>query len=192
MSDSLNQFFGFLCGQNPDHTWAPGGILLPVCQRCTGLYVGAAVAALLHWWLKPRLTPRFLWAHGVFLALMAPCGFHWVPQGPALRTISGLLFGFGVTAFLKAPLVKSEIRNPKSETNSKSQSAVTYYTGLTITLLLVPLLAARGGWLAAALFSGAAFFGAVALAIMILADTGIALAGLRERVRCRADAGAGP
>ena len=45
MLEFLGQCFAFLCGQNPEHTWAPGGLLLPCCQRCLGLYVGAGIAA---------------------------------------------------------------------------------------------------------------------------------------------------
>jgi hypothetical protein len=32
---------------------------------------------------------------------MVPFGFHWVPQGPMLRTVTGLLFGFGLVAYLR-------------------------------------------------------------------------------------------
>jgi uncharacterized membrane protein len=100
MLEILNHLFAAVCGQNPSHTWAPGGLLLPCCQRCLGLYAGAAVAIATHWWLRPRLTARFLEVQGAFLLLMAPFGFHWVPQGPVLRTITGMLFGFGVVTYL--------------------------------------------------------------------------------------------
>ena len=104
MPEILAHWFAAVCGQDPGHTWAPGGILLPCCQRCTGLYVGAAVAMLLHLWLRPKLTGRFLEIHGAFLLAMVPLGFHWVAQGPVLRTISGVLFGFAVVTFLWLPL----------------------------------------------------------------------------------------
>src|ERR1035438_5086965 len=89
----LAHWFAAVCGQNPGHTWAPGGIMLPCCQRCAGLYVGAGMAALLHLWLRPRLSGRFLEVHGAFLLAMAPFGFHWLPDGPMLRTATGVLFG---------------------------------------------------------------------------------------------------
>jgi len=93
--ETLAQLFGVVCGQNPDHTWMPGGLLLPCCQRCLGLYVGAAVAVGLHGWLRPQLSGRFLEVHGLFLLLMVPFGFHWLPQGALVRTGTGVLFGFG-------------------------------------------------------------------------------------------------
>jgi len=69
-----------------------------------GLYVGAGAAALLHLWLRPKLSGRFLEIHGAFLVVMVPFGFHWVAQGPVLRTLTGVLFGFGVVTFLWLPL----------------------------------------------------------------------------------------
>jgi hypothetical protein len=125
MLDILGHWFAAVCSQAPWHTWAPGEIPLPCCQRCTGLYVGAGLAALLHLGLRPRLSGRFLQIHGAFLLLMVPFGFHWVAQGPALRSISGVLFGFGVVTFLWLPLAqlidKSESRDPKSEGNLKPE-----------------------------------------------------------------------
>ena len=99
MPDLLQHLFAGVCGQNLAHTWTPGGVPLPCCQRCTGLYVGALAGAALHLWFKPRLTSRFLWIHGVFLLQMIPFGFHWLPQGPFVRTITGTLFGFGLVSF---------------------------------------------------------------------------------------------
>ncbi len=131
MPELFNHFFAYLCGQNLDHTWAPGGSLLPCCERCTGLYVGACVAAILHLWLRPKLTGRCLEIHGLFLLLMVPFGFHWLPQGALIRTTTGALFGFGIVTFLCLPFRfatglagragwwwrKSEIRNLKFETS---------------------------------------------------------------------------
>lgn len=95
----LHHFFAGVCGQNLAHTWAPGGVPMPCCQRCTGLYAGALLAGALHLWLKPRLTGRFLWVHGLFLLQMVPFGFHWLPQGPMLRTVTVTLFGFGLVSY---------------------------------------------------------------------------------------------
>jgi len=105
MIEVLAHLFDAVCGQNPGHTWMPGGLLLPCCQRCTGLYVGAGLAALLHLWLRPKLDARFLRIHGAFLLFMAPFGFHWVAHGPVMRTITGVLFGFAVVTFLWLPVV---------------------------------------------------------------------------------------
>lgn len=92
--------FALVCGQPAFHTWAPGGVLLPLCQRCTGLYVGAALALTLHLAFRIRPGVRFLQVHGLFLLLMVPLGYHWVAQGAVVRSVSGLLFGAGLVAFL--------------------------------------------------------------------------------------------
>jgi uncharacterized membrane protein len=100
MIDWLTSAFSLVCGRHAEHMWAPGGLALPCCQRCTGLYVGALCAVILQLLLRPRASARFLWVHAVFLLQMAPFGFHWVPQGPILRTLSGTLFAFGIVACL--------------------------------------------------------------------------------------------
>ncbi len=100
-------------------------MLLPCCQRCLGLYVGAAVAAGSHLWLRPRLTGRFLELHGAFLLCMLPFGFHWLPQGPLLRTITGVLFGFGVVTFLWLPMKRSaDFQSAVSPTSSRLTSRI--------------------------------------------------------------------
>jgi uncharacterized membrane protein len=100
MSEWLTQVFSLVCGRHPEHIWAPGGWALPCCQRCTGLYVGAFCAGLVHLLLRPRSTPRFLWIHALLVLQMVPFGFHWVPQGPMLRALSGSCFAFGLVACL--------------------------------------------------------------------------------------------
>ena len=100
MTELLRHVFGWVCGQDPAHTWSPGGELLPLCQRCTGVYAGAFVAALLHLAWRPAPTPRWLWLNGAFLLGMLPFGFYWIPQNAELRCASGILFGFGLIAFL--------------------------------------------------------------------------------------------
>jgi len=98
--ETLLNLFSHVCGQQIDHTWLPGGIPLPVCQRCTGLYIGAALALGLLLGFRPRLTGWFLGVHGLFLVGMAPFGLHWIDHGPAVRAITGLGFGAAVVVFL--------------------------------------------------------------------------------------------
>ncbi|MGA2862856.1 MAG: DUF2085 domain-containing protein [Verrucomicrobiota bacterium] len=196
MLEFLGHWFGLLCGQDPDHTWAPGGLLLPCCQRCLGLYVGAGIAACLHWRLRPSLSGRFLETHGLFLLLMAPLGFHWLPQGPVPRTVSGVLFGFGVATFLWLPVsawAASTIFAPRRGTRHRAEltqaqsqcahprafpaPSCRYAIALAATLVLTPLLAALGGTPAAYALSGLALGGAAALALLTLANTALFLSG---------------
>jgi uncharacterized membrane protein len=184
MLEFLHHLFGAVCGQEPDHTYAPGGILLPCCQRCLGLYAGAAIAALLHLCLRPQLTRRFLQVHGGFLVLMVPFGFHWLPQGPVLRTISGLFFGFAVFTFLWLPMSRrfpGRGRTPRPMRPSRFAYAI----GLAATAALLPLLAAYGGRLIAYALSVLVFFGLSVLAAVICGDVALALTGTIQLLHCR-------
>ena len=100
----LSSLFSPVCGQNPDHTWVLGGLPLPCCQRCTGLYAGALLAIVLRAWLRPRLSRGFVLAHSLFLLQLTLATVPSLAHGPVLRTISGFCYGFGVVAFLGAPV----------------------------------------------------------------------------------------
>ena len=184
MLDVLSHLFAAVCGQNPVHTWAPGGMLLPCCQRCTGLYVGAGVAALLHLRLRPKLSGRFLEIHGAFLLAMVPFGFHWLAQGPALRTVAGALFGFGVVTFLWLPL-NSRITYHVSLFTHHASRITPYFLILAATLMLLPLAASLGGTFAAYLLSGLIAWGAMVLVVLVSADVGLGLIGVRRWLRRR-------
>jgi uncharacterized membrane protein len=184
MLEILHHLFGAVCGQNPVHTWAPGGLLLPCCQRCLGLYAGAGIAALLHLWLRPPLTGRFLEVHGGFLLLMAPFGFHWLPQGPVLRTVTGLLFGFGLFAFLWLPISRRFADGAPFRARPSRPNA-SYAIGVALTVVLAPLLAACGGRGIAYALSGLVFFGLAVLAAVICGNFALALSGAVQWVRRR-------
>ncbi len=164
----LDQVFALVCGQEPSHSWAPGGNLLPICQRCTGLYAGAAIAAALQ--LILRLQPRsaYLWFHGLLLLQMVPFGFHLVPQGPVLRTFSGQLFGLGVMAYLwlvpGSWLARGTGRKPEP------WKACLYGVSAGAGSFLVLAGSAWGGPLAAVIISWIGLAGLAALVVLILAN----------------------
>ncbi len=172
MSDFVDGLFSLVCGQNPEHTWAVGGVLLPCCQRCTGLYAGACVAAWLHWWLRPVLSARFLQVHGLFLLLMVPFGYHWLPQGPVLRTDTGVLFGFGLVTYLSLPIIEAsqDFRRKRGTESPDGRSAMAYAFGAITTLVCLPFLALQGGEFARAIISTVAVGGLCALAALVFAN----------------------
>jgi uncharacterized membrane protein len=150
MHDVLQHVFALVCGQHPAHTWSFGGALLPFCQRCTGLYVGAAFGLVLHVVYRPRPRSGLLWVHGLLLLQMAPQGFHLVPQTPWLRLVSGHLFGTGVVAYLwlMAASPSPEGRDPDVGRNRL------YLVSVALSLALVVLLVLSGdAWAGAALSS---------------------------------------
>jgi hypothetical protein len=61
--ETLSDIFAHVCGQN--HCFAAGGVDLPVCQRCLGLYVAAALTAA--WLAATGIRRRGLPSWGVFL-----------------------------------------------------------------------------------------------------------------------------
>ena len=180
MEEILHQLFGCVCGQYPAHTWSPGGEALPLCQRCSGLYVGALVAALLHLAQRPAPTPRWLWLNGAFLFFMVPSAAHWIPQNPELRCASGILFGAGLVAFLWLTLPENYFcrsRRKEAQIKIKNQSAPphvgsykTFAAGLLAALVLTPLLAENGNAIAAGILVFASIGGALALAVLLLAN----------------------
>jgi len=151
MDALLASLFSLVCGRNPAHTWAPDGALLPFCERCTGLYAGAAAAFALLLLCRPRRSARFLWLHGLFLLQMAPQGFHLVYQDPLLRTVSGTLFAFGLAAFL--------MPEPRGDAHGSMRG---YTAGILVALLGIVGLAEHGG-----------AFGAAALHVLAIAGLAV-------------------
>ena len=96
--ESLHELFSYVCGQV--NVWSPGGAALPMCQRCTGLYAGGVYAALVIAIFRPRPSSKIRWAHGIAMLLMAPFGYHLIPQSAVWRTLTGQLFACGLVYYL--------------------------------------------------------------------------------------------
>jgi uncharacterized membrane protein len=161
MRQILFAVFSAVCGENPEHVWAPGGEALPCCERCTGLYAGALAAIVLRLWLRPRASGQSLRIHGLFLLQLGLFVFPWMPQGAVLRTISGGLFGFGVVAFLW-PAVCAWLPAARVTTFG----GMAYAMGLAGCLGLTPAIAEWGGKAGAFVLTGLVLAGAVALAAL--------------------------
>ncbi len=174
MSEWLTDLFGLVCGQLPAHTSAPGGMLLPFCQRCTGFYVGAAVASALHLSLRIRASERFLQLHGAFLLLMVPLGYHWVPQAAVARMLSGVLFGAGLVCYLwlTAGPRMTALRD------LDLRGSLTYTTGIAATLLFVPAASLFGNVTAWYALVALASLGLASLALLVAANLALAIAWL--------------
>lgn len=102
--DLLTAVFGYLCGRG--QCFLVDGAALPVCQRCLGLYVGAAVTAV--WVVVARLwqrglpPPAVLAGHVLVLAGAMLGGLHVVDSGPLWRLICGLATGHVLLLWLVA------------------------------------------------------------------------------------------
>ncbi len=107
---SLAHWFGSaVCHQWPSHSYFIAGVELPLCARCTGMYLGGLLTLIYHAWRHPRAigTPPpwamvamllffFAWGgDGVnsFLATIpTPLPSLYPPQN-ILRLITGALMG---------------------------------------------------------------------------------------------------
>ena len=102
----------FVCHQLPDRSFHVSGIQLPVCARCTGLYLGAA-AGMLALLVTPALTFSFSRARVMLLATAVPTVITlatawlglWDP-GNVVRATLALPLGFAVGAIVTAVLVR--------------------------------------------------------------------------------------
>ena len=177
MTDWLRLAFGVVCGQEPSHTWAPGGVLLPLCQRCAGVYAGAAVGLALHLALRLKPGARFLQVHGGFLLLMIPLGYHWLPQEATVRTVSGVLYGAGMVSFLwllPGPLAGGVRPLDRGR-------ALLYAAGVGAALVGIPAAGAWGGMAAWYALVALAVLGVAGLLLLALANVGLGLADLASR-----------
>lgn len=96
MSDLLESAFGLVCGQDSHRAWTSGGETMPLCARCTGIYVGALLGLALWGSWRPRATGALHALHALFILQIVPAGLHLFDQGALLRTLSGALFGVGL------------------------------------------------------------------------------------------------
>jgi uncharacterized membrane protein len=171
MQDLLAKEFSLVCGQDPAHTWASDDGLMPLCQRCTGIYAGALAAAIVHLAVRPAPSWRLLALHGALIAQVVPAGLGLVPQGPYLRALSGALFALGAVhwlwalpgARLAAPLGKQRRRE------AKHLALATAAVGVVLLAVAVDRTAVRQVLAWCALFGLAALATLAAVNVTLLA-----------------------
>lgn len=93
--DTLTDIFSYVCGQG--RCFAVDGAALPVCQRCLGMYVGAAGAGawvILRGLWRRGLPPWPVFVGNVAMLLAAMLGgLHMADFGPRWRLACGLWTG---------------------------------------------------------------------------------------------------
>lgn len=99
-------FFRLQCHGLADRVLTVFGHRLPVCSRCTGIYLGLALAAALP---RPRFEPKILrvWLLAA-AALMAVDALVLEDRVPVLRILTGLLLAW--------PVVKLVLPEPEAAT----------------------------------------------------------------------------
>ncbi|MDT8070975.1 MAG: DUF2085 domain-containing protein [Terriglobia bacterium] len=160
--DFLRHLFSHICGQV--NCWHAGGVVSAACQRCTGLYIGALVAAIAFVTFRPRPTSRSLWLHGIAMLLMLPFGYHLVPQSTVVRAITGQLFGYGMSFYL---LLLPADRFDFWCTGIPTISSVWYLISLITAIPVILLGATSGSPLAVTALSYLAFAGLMSVTYLI-------------------------
>lgn len=109
---AFNAWFALHCERDAARTLRLGGVPLAACARCSGVYFGLGLGALVRW---PRLSPRALrgWVLGAAALMIADVALeHAGLRGAwaALRVLTGLLLAYPVGAGV-ALLVQRDAAN---------------------------------------------------------------------------------
>lgn len=163
--ENLTDLGARVCGQQ--RCFFVGGVSLPVCQRCLGLYSGAALTwgglLLGNVWRRP-LPPRpvvALQAAALIAALLG--GLHVIDGGPAWRLLCGLWTGHVVVVWLVGGARQLSAAGD-------ARPALGWSRRASIVLAMSPVALAAVAW-------GFAAWGRVGLHLWYL-WTGIALLGV--------------
>lgn len=169
--DTLFSLFSHVCGQH--RAFTVDGLVLPVCQRCLGLYLGAAVTLV--WLLAARQHRSGLPPGGVLLlqagllCLALLGGIHVIDLGPRWRLACGLWTGYVAVAWLLAGSVQLGGRTRTAHAGS-DWPALALAAGLSLLALAWDRVAPLGWWF----WSVAALAGLLALGVA----TALALANV--------------
>lgn len=79
---------GRICHQRIERSFAAAGVQLPVCARCSGLYVAGALGALAGWFGVRRLRPGL--SRMLVLVAALPTAATWTAEMTGLASISNV------------------------------------------------------------------------------------------------------
>jgi len=104
----------FVCHQRPERSFVVHGRQLPVCARCTGLYLGAATAAPLA--LAVATAMAVSRARWVFVVAALPTLITWTAEFAGLAHFSnaGRFVAALPLGFIAAWLVLGELRGART------------------------------------------------------------------------------
>lgn len=102
LAQTFDGWFALHCHREAERTLMLGPFALPVCVRCTGIYVGLLLGALI---ARPRLSPLHvrLWVGVAALIMILDVlteMLHMRPPWAPLRALSGLFLAYPVGAAL--------------------------------------------------------------------------------------------
>lgn len=149
-----------VCHQIPSHSYFVDGHQLPLCARCTGIYLGVSASLVLLVLLRGRASrlpaTHMLAILGVFFSAMVVDGVNSTletfssniyPATNLLRILTGSLSGITV-AFMFYPMFNLSIWRPRVATQeSVLERPFELVAYMVATGLLVALVLDRGDWL---------------------------------------------
>jgi uncharacterized membrane protein len=170
--DILTTIFGHLCGQG--RCFVVDGTPLPVCQRCTGLYVGALLTGV--WLLASGVRRRgvppasLAWAYGAVLIAALLGGVHTLDFGPRWRLLCGLWTGQVALVWLYTGATQLSVwaRRASAELSiwtRREKSAAWIALALTPVIALAWPTPLRGPW---SVWAGAIVGGAALSALVLV------------------------
>jgi len=93
-----------ICHQRPERSFHLWATQMPVCARCTGIYVGAALACAVPdvarvWWRSPRTVAAI-----ASLPTAATLAYEWITgitPSNWIRAAAGLVLGAGIAMLIR-------------------------------------------------------------------------------------------
>lgn len=139
-----------VCHQLPQRSVALGGVFLPVCARCFGIYVGVALGMLASFF--PRLLPGFFRSKTALIVFVSPMILDGVAQtilelgesSNTSRIATGFFFGFGLLYFASTRVwAKSGVIG---ESKKKDLVFIVVFTNIILFLIVILSGFVLGGW----------------------------------------------
>jgi uncharacterized membrane protein len=158
--ERLRALDGGICAQLPTHMFYPGGQMLPLCARNTGIYLGFSIGtiALFARGMGRTVQPPRGWVALVLIAFVAFLGVdgfnslfldlhlpHLYQPNNLLRLTTGLLTGTTMAAFL-LPIANGVLWR-KPDRRAAYSSLRFLLPLLPVLLLAFALVAVQWGWL---------------------------------------------
>jgi len=146
--DQALNFFGYaVCHCLPSRTLTVGGHLLPVCSRCTGIYLGIAATYIFlisRRGFKVNALPS-LWASLAAAAMLLPMAVDGVSSYVGLReTTNTLRFLTGLAAGAALPVFAFPLLSPELIVGGGKRGVVRPFGGPWDGVIWLGLLAAAG------------------------------------------------
>jgi uncharacterized membrane protein len=123
---AVMHLFAPVCHQIPLRSPHVGGVVLAVCDRCIGIYLGlvagvATVGGARPLWRRLGRYDRYL-----LLASLVPLGINWAgpvlglwTNGPVGRALTGLLFGGVAASFVADRLLRWATRQHEAPASTR-------------------------------------------------------------------------